>query len=577
MANYFVIGNNFKPFSYEELIKPYKDYGEAYKEQENALGELNQQANALAAALSKENDPVAWATYNKYLTDVKNAADTIATSGLSNATRQGVKDLTSRYAGEITPIQNAYNRRLQLQDEQRKAYLANPTVMFERDFNKPGEVASLDRFVANPNYDYGRVYTGSQLEADVSKAAKALSVQLRDPSAEGQNLRDELKKILPGQYRLLEERGFNDTEVLDAIMKNPNASPILTKIVDDVITSSGMRGWENYGELQNRIYDAASRGLWSAVGQDSFHYLNTNTGGGGNSPRGGGRGYPIDTTSYYFGGKGRGTNVGRYLSNDGKLDNTIADSLFDESGKIRSKKDFVGKYQTLSAQRSRGLASVNPGLGYSEYDNIINALRSEGYSDNKIARMSRGDLESALARIYNNEQDDVIGHALFRQRLDDTTSKYLQEEINKQGVPLERVTGITFDENGKAVAHKTKTDKKVKIDSANILFDPRLNQFLIQSGGEFYKMPNGILSTEGTMDSTEDARRYNSIMDTMDNIEEKLYKAENGVINLSPRERRELETRYMRAQEALQDVNMRLGNYGYEFVDYVGKHKVNGS
>jgi hypothetical protein len=105
MANYFVIGNNFKPFSYEELIKPYKDYGEAYKEQENALGELNQQANALAAALSKENDPVAWATYNKYLTDIENFKAEL-TDVIRNAVklRTEVNYYPPRYEGDNEPF-----------------------------------------------------------------------------------------------------------------------------------------------------------------------------------------------------------------------------------------------------------------------------------------------------------------------------------------------------------------------------------------------------------------------------------------------------------------------------------------
>ena len=31
-GNYITIGSKFKPFSYEELVRPYEKYGKAYKE-----------------------------------------------------------------------------------------------------------------------------------------------------------------------------------------------------------------------------------------------------------------------------------------------------------------------------------------------------------------------------------------------------------------------------------------------------------------------------------------------------------------------------------------------------------------
>lgn len=583
MANYFVINNKFKPYSFDELIKPYQMYGEAYKEQESALSDLNQQASTLAAALSETNDPVAYATYSKYLADVQAAADEIATSGLSNSSRRKVKDLSARYNGEISPIQNAYNKREQLAKEIRQARLNNPTLMVERDMNIPGIKSSIDRFVENPNYDYGRVYTGTQLAQDVGTAAKALSTQLRDPGSKGQALRNELRRILPGQYQLLEERGFNDTEVLAAIMRDPNASPVLTKIVDDVITSSGMKNWENYDELKNQIYDAASRGLWNAVGQDSYHYLNTNTGSSSSSSSKTGKGSYIDRTAYYFSDSKDKLTSSVYDSN-GELKRTqddkqtIIDTFFDDKGKLKAKETMAQETQRHNYPYA-GPTYNNPELqSYNAYNDVINTLLNEGYTQNQINRMSANDMKRALNAIYNEEQNDVVGHVLYRQRLDDTTSKYLQGEINKQGIPLERVVNISRDEDGN-VSYKTKTERKAKIDenAANILFDPRTNQFLIQSGGEYYKMPGGILSTETTLDSTVDSENYRRVRDTIDEIEQRLYDAEIGKIELSDSDRRDLEARMIKALETLEIIDERLGNYGYEFVNYVGKSKVNGS
>ena len=46
MANYsLVVNSKFQPFSFERYIQPYQMYGEAYKEVENALGELATKAS----------------------------------------------------------------------------------------------------------------------------------------------------------------------------------------------------------------------------------------------------------------------------------------------------------------------------------------------------------------------------------------------------------------------------------------------------------------------------------------------------------------------------------------------------
>ena len=63
MANYFVIDNTFRPYSFDELIKPYQMYGEAYK-QDDSLREMQATITPLtptdlppAVAVAQSNPP----------------------------------------------------------------------------------------------------------------------------------------------------------------------------------------------------------------------------------------------------------------------------------------------------------------------------------------------------------------------------------------------------------------------------------------------------------------------------------------------------------------------------------------
>jgi hypothetical protein len=80
----------------------------------------------------------------------------------------------------------------------------DPSLIFERDLLNDPQAASLDNFVGNSAYDYGRTYSGSKLMSDVSKAAENLSKTLNSKTKSGEELRAELKRVLPYQYRLLE-------------------------------------------------------------------------------------------------------------------------------------------------------------------------------------------------------------------------------------------------------------------------------------------------------------------------------------------------------------------------------------
>ena len=263
MANYFVLDNEFRPYSFDELVKPYQMYGQAYKEQEAILGNLEGQAASLEAALSKENDPIAYATYTNYLNQVKQAANDIATKGLNAESRRKARALSSEFNHDILPIQAAFNRRKELQDEQRKALLANPTLYYQRNLNTISPESSLDRFVENPNYDYGDFFSGALLEKQVSDAASSLAKELTNYGPG--------KKLDRFTNTFMQQHGFTRDQVLSAINNpnSPDAPAVLNAIVESVVGGSGVANWNDENALA-AAYNSARRGLFSAVGQTSI-------------------------------------------------------------------------------------------------------------------------------------------------------------------------------------------------------------------------------------------------------------------------------------------------------------------
>lgn len=273
MANYsLVVDSRFTPFTYQEMLQPIMAAQTAHQDIEEQYADLATKANIWEGMADEQNDPRAYSLYKSFADDLAAKADTLAREGLSAASRRDMLAMKSRYSKEIVPIEQAYTRRRELQNEQRQAMLKDPTLRFERDFNTRSYESSLDRFLEDNNYDYGRSYSGALLTQQVSQQAAALAKELRSTGEAGKQARARLQQLLPYQYRLLEERGFNSSEVLNAIMGDENASQVLTNIVDNALTASGVRDWADASKLQH-FMSAANNGLWSAVGTDEYKYL----------------------------------------------------------------------------------------------------------------------------------------------------------------------------------------------------------------------------------------------------------------------------------------------------------------
>lgn len=248
----------FNPYTFDEMLKPIAIAAEAYNKTQEGLAELEGQAGTIKQYIEEHPNSKYATKYTNYLKEIEKQADSLNAVGLTPDSRQALFKLRSRYIEDINPIQNAIKRRRELADEQRKAKLQNPTLMFERDFNSVSDESSLDRFLENPDYDYGASYSGNLITQQVSQMASHLSKELRNNSV---GRLDNYTKTFLNKY------GLSSDEVAYAINnpKDPKASRALRAIFDAAVESVPQALQDKYME---DITDYATLGFWSAVGQD---------------------------------------------------------------------------------------------------------------------------------------------------------------------------------------------------------------------------------------------------------------------------------------------------------------------
>ena len=261
-GNYgLVVDSRFKARSFDDLIKPLAMYTQEYNALEQGINELDTKASIWENMANEQTDKNAYRIYKNYADDLRNAADQLASQGLSKMSRPALMALKSRYSKEIVPIEQAYNTRQKQAEEQQKALLQDPTLMFSRR----AATTSLDDYINNPQLAYD-AYSGKLLTAQAATAAQALAKQMRDNPRKWRN-------ILHGAYyETLMQKGFTSQDVLEAIQRSPQAKQELLKIMDDVVGSSKIANWKD-PEALRRAYEYAGQGLWSGVGEAQYQMV----------------------------------------------------------------------------------------------------------------------------------------------------------------------------------------------------------------------------------------------------------------------------------------------------------------
>lgn len=490
MARYLTINSTFKPYTFEEMLKPLQMYGEEYARQEAALGELQTKADMWKNIVNETNDPKAYKMYEGYMQGIEDITNSLM-EGLSPATRKGVLDMTKRYASEIVPIEQAYTRRQELIDEQRKALAADDSLLFSKD----ASLLSLDDLIDNPATSY---VSASMDKAHIALAndAKALQDAIR-------NNPDEWKSILGDQYyERVSTYGFTENEVTAAILGDPNANPILTGLL-----SQHMSKFNSFNDAQKVLaYKRVAPALYNAIGKQTIstlqnrNYVSPNT-----TTKPGTRPSPFIRISEGVEGETPDSDrlKGlRYSPTTGYSTNNI-DLLEQELAKQQQvlnqykdqEEEFERIYKDQLTQKEFIQNKWGSGQGYAaigQTSNLSTAYKPTGYDKYEKARKRKEELQTKireereeinkLAERYSHLGNDLlynlsVGSTLEQMQSKEQTYSYVfnitPEDMKKVTTNIGTILGsFTKDQidSGKAGLKDAK-GKSVSYDELNAMIE----------------------------------------------------------------------------------------------------------
>lgn len=256
MANFsLVVNSKFNPFSFERYIQPYQIYGQAYREVENTLGELDTKASVWEEMANEQTDPYAYKMYKTYANDLEEKAGQLAREGLNVASRRDMLNMRARYSKEITPIENAYKKREE--DIARQKKVADATggrTVFTRD----ARTTSLDKYMEGID-DYGQTNL-DELYKEGAAGGAAISKRYLS-TREGQ--------LFNGMYLNLQRTtGMTNDQIQQFLSNQKDAKgnllfPELHALKNELLSKSN---YQNYSVAdQNRMEQAILSGINTGI------------------------------------------------------------------------------------------------------------------------------------------------------------------------------------------------------------------------------------------------------------------------------------------------------------------------
>ena len=551
MAN-IVLTNNakFTPYTFDEMLKPLAMATKEYNAIEAGIAELGSKADLMRMYANEEPNSKVANMYNTYANDLDKQAESLAKYGLNPTSRSNLLGLKRRYSTEITPIETAVTRRRQLAEEQRKALLQNPTLMFERNFNTLSNATSLDRFIENPEYDYGARYSGAQITSDVSKMATNISKELRNYYV-GKNVDDYTKTFIK-QYGL----SSSDIKKFIADPNSEDANKVLSAIYNSALATVPESIRNNYAE---EVRDYASKGLWDAVGTDQVSTFEDYAARHPNLPKvssGGGKKEKevnIDRMSLFF-ARDR-EKLPALLDEEGKLKNTRyvnIDELFSE-----------GKFKKPTKTKEGKEIWTSPGTRL--YDDIQEILLRYGYSQEAINNMDRKTVENNLSAIMQENASDVIGRNMYRFSLDKNATQHIFDKVVNRGGDSFEITGLAKEGYIKG-SDKLPTETEATI-GGDIIFDDLTGDFLIQYNNKYYQLPKNLISNDVKTQAKEWGISYRKAKEYINKASIKKASGEE----LSSEELQKV----MAAKYAILELDAEYGAIGENLLRYLGTKKTN--
>lgn len=200
MPNYgLIIDSTYNPMSFEQYAAPFDKYAKVYNEMADQYDALEMEANKWEKLAQESGSEESYKQYTTYAEELRQAAQDLAENGLTNKTRGTLSSLRNKYASVISPIEEKYEYRQKLIEEQRKA---NPTgdIQWTTDYANMG----LDNLNLNSSYSGRKL---SDIEKEGFEQATAYSSRMSQSTL-----------ALAGQYYRIRQ-GYGQ-QYADAFLQN---------------------------------------------------------------------------------------------------------------------------------------------------------------------------------------------------------------------------------------------------------------------------------------------------------------------------------------------------------------------
>lgn len=258
MPNYgLVVTPTYDPMSYADYAKPFEDYAKAYEAMAGAYDALEMEANQWEKLAGSDKDAPQYQQYKNYANDIRALASELATKGLSQKTRGDVSTMRQRYAGEIKPIEDAFNYRQKMAEEQRKLN-PNGTKIFDVDYSNVG----LGYIMQNPNAGYRQV--------DLPLVTKEVADVMSNYKQVLMNSGQWGKTNVSGLLERIETYGLQPEDIAVILYgEGSKQDNDLYKQIRDVVNraynDTGVESWGDNSKSE-AVYNAALQGVYYGLG-----------------------------------------------------------------------------------------------------------------------------------------------------------------------------------------------------------------------------------------------------------------------------------------------------------------------
>lgn len=165
MANtYITSSTSFRPYTFDEMIKPYQMYTDAYNKTDEQLNALLE--NSATNFSFMPQDVKEKAVYDDIMRKLNNLSDQLA-EGLNPNVIRNIQNINKEYRIQMLPIQKKIAKREELTKQQYTMQASNPNIRFTKDYSKVGleditdnssfNVINLDTIYKQTGTDFAKI------------------------------------------------------------------------------------------------------------------------------------------------------------------------------------------------------------------------------------------------------------------------------------------------------------------------------------------------------------------------------------------------------------------------------------